>query len=615
MANINLNAIPTLWEDFELVYTALAIEKEQAQLREMLVNNPLDSASGRLRARLAQKLQDLRARQVQRTPALESLMDDINGDTPEDARLFLPSQYQAIQHQELGLQALAHAEYVLRVGRADSEGRPLEAPGVWLGRIRKKFDNHKKTAICKAAIAKYTAMNSVTVPATSTSASASAFVSLWLLFPRKTPTPSFVAKRRLVGGSVLAAYRPCKKAMWDELKPEARKDYDQRALSNARNVRENQAAFQQAVFEELNAICKGGLLGPVEMVLVYTFRDATGRLICADVHAHSVLNAKTIQMAIPEKRSDTLTDFAHFAGGVIPMPAQGESDFTIPRNADGIPTFPRIDLATTTPGTTLRMLKLVNRGIIGHCRATEDSVAWDNLQCYDAKVFTLPVALENPDSMNVIDIMRLAQYFMNQQDPFVFLPLDETINEAPPPPPPSHSPPPPPPRSSPPPPPRSLPPPPPCSPLPPPLRSPPPPPLRSPSPPPPRSPSPPPPPPPPAKGKGKGLGKSKVNGLKKAAPKPKVPNEEEKRKQKRAEGQPEDAPPAKKAHAEGQSEGMRRSGRDRTVTAKKPVKIPAKGPDGKPVKPSWHIEAASGSDKNSDKDEGNMSDLSDLSDL
>ncbi|KAJ7658465.1 hypothetical protein B0H17DRAFT_1213211 [Mycena rosella] len=119
MANINLNAIPTLWEDFELVYAVLAIEKEQAQLREMLVNNPLDSASGRLRACLAQKLQDLRARQVQRTPALESLMDDINGDTPEDARLFLPSQYQAIQRQELGLQALAHAEYVLRVGRAE----------------------------------------------------------------------------------------------------------------------------------------------------------------------------------------------------------------------------------------------------------------------------------------------------------------------------------------------------------------------------------------------------------------------------------------------------------------------------------------------------------------
>ncbi|KAJ7658462.1 hypothetical protein B0H17DRAFT_349961 [Mycena rosella] len=303
-------------------------------------------------------------------------------------------------------------------------------------------------------------------------------------------------------------------------------------------------------------------------------------------------------MAIPEKWSDTLTDFAHFAGGVIPMPAQGESDFTIPRNADGIPTFPRIDLATTTPGTMLRMLKLYLKAVWGHCRATEDSVAWDNLQCYDTKVFTLPVALENPDSMNVIDIMRLAQYFMNQQDPFVFLPLDETINEAPPPPPPSHSPPPPPPHSSPPPPPRSLLPPPPRSPLPPP----------------PRSPSPPPPPPPPAKGKGKGLGKSKVNGLKKAAPKPKVPNEEEKRKRKRAEGQPEDAPPAKKAHAEGQSEGMRRSGRDRTVMAKKPVKIPAKGPDGKPVKPSWHIEAASGSNENSDKDE-DTSDPSDLSDL
>ncbi|KAJ7669580.1 hypothetical protein B0H17DRAFT_1183857 [Mycena rosella] len=67
--------------DFELVYAALAIEKEQAQLREMLVNNPLDSASGRLRARLAQKLQDLRARQVQRTAALESLMDDITYNT------------------------------------------------------------------------------------------------------------------------------------------------------------------------------------------------------------------------------------------------------------------------------------------------------------------------------------------------------------------------------------------------------------------------------------------------------------------------------------------------------------------------------------------------------
>jgi hypothetical protein len=40
----------------------------------------------------------------------------------------------------------------------------------------------------------------------------------------------------------------------------------------------NQKKFAKAMYEGIKAICEGGNLGPMEMIVMYGFRDQDGRL-------------------------------------------------------------------------------------------------------------------------------------------------------------------------------------------------------------------------------------------------------------------------------------------------------------------------------------------------
>ncbi|KAJ7642824.1 hypothetical protein B0H17DRAFT_1148767 [Mycena rosella] len=119
MSNIMPNA------DFELVHAILVIENKQLRVRKMLVDNAQESVVGLFRARVARDLFNIRAQQLLRAPRMSRLIEAFDVEKPEDARLFLPSQYQSIQQQELRLQTLGHAEYILRAGYAKNQLQSL----------------------------------------------------------------------------------------------------------------------------------------------------------------------------------------------------------------------------------------------------------------------------------------------------------------------------------------------------------------------------------------------------------------------------------------------------------------------------------------------------------
>ncbi|KAJ7692259.1 hypothetical protein B0H17DRAFT_1200594 [Mycena rosella] len=556
--------------------------------------------------------------------------------------IFESSTFADVRAPECADTTGASSDPILDQATLDTSGRPLEAPAVWIRRINKKFENHKKTKVAQKAMSDFKASISPTVASTSSGAVPQDIRGevAKRFFRRRTKTgrdlmavergeeleARAAASAADAGVEPLAKYQPCKSDMWAALTSKEREDYDKRAEEGANDIALNQEGFRAAMLEEMTAICTGGMIGDAEITVLFSFREATGKLICGQLHAHSAHNSEDIGQNIKEQWDKTLDYWSEFAARVIPVPDSVNpkvASVSIPRNGDGIPVFPRLDLKATTPVIVVGVLKAYIGELWDLCGRAEKSVAWDDLPCYDANIFFLPVALRDPDPMTMPEVYLLAEYFMSlvAEKPFVFLadtavpppPPPKPDGTAPPPPPPpppkpdGSAPPPPPlpppkpdgaaPPPPPPPPPKpdgTAPPPPPPPPPKPDGSAPPPPPLPPPKPdgaaPPPPPPSPPkpdgsaPPPPPPQdkmggrKAKGKGQAKGKAAGKNDTEPKAAKddagPGPGRKRRRQSNEI-PEDQPPVEKSKSRRTGDtvdtaagGLRRSGRAEAVAAK-----------------------------------------------
>ncbi|KAJ6607491.1 hypothetical protein B0H10DRAFT_2227795 [Mycena sp. CBHHK59/15] len=98
--------------DAALISTGLLVERDQHHVKRMAAQSVDDDLLRGARNRLHRDVTDLRTRLIQRVPAYEKIMKDIDADKPENEVLFFPSQFSETVRDEMKLAALAQVDDV-----------------------------------------------------------------------------------------------------------------------------------------------------------------------------------------------------------------------------------------------------------------------------------------------------------------------------------------------------------------------------------------------------------------------------------------------------------------------------------------------------------------------
>ncbi|KAJ6470130.1 hypothetical protein C8R47DRAFT_1222763 [Mycena vitilis] len=276
------------------------------------------------------------------------------------------------------------------------------------------------------------------------------------------------------GANEAATYQVVLKEMWDDLSAEEKSDWDVKAEDEAGDVSINQAEFSENIHLALRSLCQGGLLGDAEMMLFYAYREVeSGDIQAGTVHGHSKHNAT--HFGGDELAQRYGTPWTSWADSVIPRPATVPSSSIIVGD-DGSVVFPAADLENMSVANTRFLLQEYIEQCWMHKTPGKTAslpLPWPEIvsnapKFYDAAIFTLPIPLKDPQSLNTVETLMLADFFNSTRDlplPFKFRAEESTIvdnnppppplaaSQPPPPPRPASSPPPPPPATSPPPPP------------------------------------------------------------------------------------------------------------------------------------------------------------------
>ncbi|KAF8214521.1 hypothetical protein K438DRAFT_1749628 [Mycena galopus ATCC 62051] len=217
--------------------------------------------------------------------------------------------------------------------------------------------------------------------------------------------------------------------MWDGLEETERTLYLTEAGEMPSGIESfrNQVDFDRAMTHALTDVSRNGKLGgAVELMLFYAFRDPRG-------------NLKT--GTTDNWQTDFETPWKTFADQVIPCKSSldvGElSSHAIPRNSQGIPIFPIIDLKQVTPN---ELSGIIDQYLTKLWACSWDATApkWDEIfrdpdVYYDTSKFSLPVPLQTPGLLGASEAYMLAEYFSQKRsEPFVFRCKDGQAPEAPP---------------------------------------------------------------------------------------------------------------------------------------------------------------------------------------
>ncbi|KAJ7513290.1 hypothetical protein B0H11DRAFT_2213804 [Mycena galericulata] len=191
------------------------------------------------------------------------------------------------------------------------------------------------------------------------------------------------------GANTAGCYQAALKMAWDNEDDEVKAKYQLAAEEQAAagmNIPQNQLDFERNIGGTLQDLCNGAL-GPAEMVLLASFRNASGGISTFVVEGHSEQNDRSFSDFYPtfpvlRKSWDS------FSEEVLPAALTDRTDWNmIPRNSEGIPIFPSVDLDNITRLSLAQVTELYLR------------VCWDNSWPSDKVYPTLPLSdvAQTPD--------------------------------------------------------------------------------------------------------------------------------------------------------------------------------------------------------------------------
>ncbi|KAJ7459519.1 hypothetical protein B0H11DRAFT_2242584 [Mycena galericulata] len=224
------------------------------------------------------------------------------------------------------------------------------------------------------------------------------------------------------------------KEMWAALGAHQREDYEHRAKDIAPSVATqvilpNQIDFPRAAARALNGVCRGGLVGHMELLLLWAYREEGGDLRYGVVNGHAAEN--TPNMADETEDWETSFDarWMRFAEDVIPRGRVAAPDYTvIPRNPSGIPVFPSLPLRKLSFEDITQILERYLTELWDYGNSSNppwSAIAENADKYYDTSRFHLPVKLQSPDAFSTAETLALAEHFLlnaaaDAKDPFVF---------------------------------------------------------------------------------------------------------------------------------------------------------------------------------------------------
>ncbi|KAJ7168725.1 hypothetical protein C8R46DRAFT_1033913 [Mycena filopes] len=198
--------------------------------------------------------------------------------------------------------------------------------------------------------------------------------------------------------SFSVAYAVCTQEMWQSLGAAEQAKFEAQARSLPRGIGSNQMGFTRTMRKTLTDLCRGGAVGPLEMMIFWAFRDPHGNLEHGTLDIHS---------------SDDISDIA------------SQSTAVIPRDPPGVPLFPDVDWANQTTTNLKNILAEYLNQLWDYFSADGSRLPWDSIAAepnvyYDVSRFVLPVPLREPGLLTVAEAGPLAHYFATASDPFVF---------------------------------------------------------------------------------------------------------------------------------------------------------------------------------------------------
>ncbi|KAJ7143358.1 hypothetical protein C8R43DRAFT_1130781 [Mycena crocata] len=297
---------------------------------------------------------------------------------------------------------------------------------VWKQRLLKKFNTdinkrRKQAAESHSTFLKFSSLTGY---------------SLFGMEERTVIEAAAVEKAASTNTRMLDCIQSCQKQMWHALEDDKQAEYDRRAQETTPCVATNQVDFPRAASKALNDICRGGLVGRMELLLFWACRSEDGNLQYGVIDAHAADDVPNMADETEDWEASFDSKWKGFVDNVIPRPGAAlpalESP-VIPRNASGIPIFPDMTVVMNK-FSIVEILRCYLTRLWQHGRSAASDVdpPWAKIEenCdlyYDTSRFLLPSPLKNPATTSWTEAFALATYFagnatLNSYDPFVFRP-------------------------------------------------------------------------------------------------------------------------------------------------------------------------------------------------
>ncbi|KAJ7743255.1 hypothetical protein DFH07DRAFT_777467 [Mycena maculata] len=216
-----------------------------------------------------------------------------------------------------------------------------------------------------------------------------------------------------------AVYQTVLKEKWDSLSGEDQAHWSSMAEAEAGDVAKNQEEFPSYINLALRDLCQGKVLGDAEMLLFYAFREPTGGDLMTGTR-------EELELHYGQPWSD-------FVESVIPRPATVNP--LIPRNSNGQPVFPSIDMNGVAIGDMRMLLSDYFDQCWAHQHSNSTSIPWEDIVLNPAKycaASNFSTTLDHPQNLSTVQVVNLVNDLLSTSTiknptPFHFLATEGTV--------------------------------------------------------------------------------------------------------------------------------------------------------------------------------------------